>query len=82
MLMSTPEYAQAHISNLKTGNGAGDAAPHRTEALARHRRERRERLKRYAATLYQAFRFRGTGDVTTQVTGDGAMGPAEAPQAT
>lgn len=80
--MNTPEYAQAHISNLKKNYGSGDVDPHRREALARHRRERRERLKRYAATIHQALRFRGTADETAPATGDGALRPAEAPQTT
>ena len=82
MLRSTPEYVQAHISNLKTIAGSGEASRHRMEAVARHRRERRERLKRYAATVHQALHFWGTVDETAQVTGDGALGPAEAPQTT
>ena len=82
MLMSTPEYVQAHISNLKTNDGSGEASRHRMEAVARHRRERRERLKRYAATVHKALRSWSTVDETAPVTGDGALGPAEAPQTT
>jgi hypothetical protein len=82
MLRSTPEYVQAHISNLKTNDGSGEASRHRMEAVARHRRERRERLRRYAATVYQALRSWGTVDETVPATGDGALGPAEAPQTT
>ena len=80
MLRSTPEYVQAHISNLKTNDGSGEASRHRMEAVARHRRERRDRLRRYAATVYQALRSWGTVDETVQVTGDGLPGPTEAPQ--
>jgi len=82
MLMNTPEHIQAHINNLKTNDGSGEASRHRMEAVARHRRERRERLKRYAATVHKALRFQGTVDETAQATGDGALGPADAPQAT
>ncbi len=57
MLNSTPEYVQAHISSLKTSDGSGQIVRHRREALARHRAERRERLKRYAASLHQTLRF-------------------------
>ena len=69
MLSSTPEYVQAHISNLKTNEGSGEASRHRMEAVARHRRERRERLKRYAATVRQELRFWGAVDETVQAPG-------------
>jgi len=79
MFVNTPEYVQAHISNLKTDNGSGEAIRHRIEAVARHRRERRERLKQHAATIRQALRFRHAIDEPAQATGDGALRPAEAP---
>ena len=57
MLRSTPEYVQAHISSLKTTDGSGEASRHRMEAVARHRRERRERIGRLAASIYRSLPF-------------------------
>ena len=82
MLNSSPEYVQAHIDNLKANDGSGEASRHRMEAVARHRSERRERLKRYAATVHQALRFGGPVDRTVSEIGDGVLGPAQAPQTT
>ena len=82
MLRSTPEYVQAHISNLKTNDGSGEASRHRMEALARHRHERRERLKRYAASVHQSLRFWETVHEPTPTTGEASLGPTEAPQTT
>jgi hypothetical protein len=57
MLRSTPEYVQAHISSLKTTDGSGEASRHRMEAVARHRRERRERIDRLTASIYRSLPF-------------------------
>jgi hypothetical protein len=57
MLRSTPEYVQAHISGLQTSGGTGEVARHRMEAVARHRRDRRERFGRLAASLHRSLPF-------------------------
>ena len=57
MLRSTPEYVQAHINNLTSNATSGEIARHRIEAVARHRRERRERLSRLAASIYRSLPF-------------------------
>jgi hypothetical protein len=57
MLRSTPEYVQAHISSLKTTDGSGEIGRHRMEAVARHRRERPERIGRLAASIYRSLPF-------------------------
>ena len=57
MLRSTPEYVQAHISSLKTTDGSGEIGRHRMEAVARHRRERHERIGRLAASIYRSLPF-------------------------
>ena len=57
MLRSTPEYVQAHISNLKTNDGSGEASRHRMEAVAQHRRERRERFGRLTGSVLGSLPF-------------------------
>jgi hypothetical protein len=57
MLMSTPEYVQAHISNLTSSAASGEIARHRFEAVARLRRERRARLSRFTASVYRSLPF-------------------------
>ena len=57
MLRSTPEYVQAHINNLTSNATSGEIARHRIEAVARHRRERRERIGRLAASIYRSLPF-------------------------
>jgi hypothetical protein len=74
MLRSTPEYVQAHISSLKTTGGSGEIGRHRMEAVARHRRERRERFARLAASVYRTLPF-------VDRRAEAEVVPAEAPTA-
>lgn len=57
MLMSTPEYVQAHINNLTSSAASSEIARHRFEAVARLRRERRARFSRFAASIYRSLPF-------------------------
>ena len=57
MSMITPEYVQAHISNLASRDASGEIARHRFEAVARLRRERRARLSRLASSVYRSLPF-------------------------
>ena len=82
MLSSTPDSHSAHTSSITPTARSLEVSRHHTVGRHKYRTERRERLKRYAATVYQALRFWGTVDETEPATGDGVLGPAEAPQTT
>ena len=53
MLKSTPEYVTVHLQNLS--DRQPKAGP---ELVARHRRERRARMSRVAASFYHGLGFR------------------------
>ncbi len=53
----TIEHVRAHMSNLQPSAGSGDIARHIIEIRAHNRRERRERLSRYAAAIWRSLRF-------------------------
>jgi len=55
MLETTPEYVQAHISNLSRSVGSAENAIHRFEVAAERRRARRARLSQYALGIYHAL---------------------------
>jgi hypothetical protein len=73
MMMITPEYVQAHISNLTSSAASGEIARHRLEAVARLRRERRARLNRLASSVYRSLPF-----VNRAVEAE--LAPTKAPQ--
>ena len=73
MLMSTPEYVQAHINNLTSSAASGEIARHRIEAVARLRHERRAGLSRLASSVYRSLPF-----VSKAVEAEPA--PTKAPQ--
>ena len=55
MLETTPEYVQAHVSNLRRSGGSAENAIHRSEAVAERRRVRLARLSQYALGIYHAL---------------------------
>ena len=55
MLETTPEYVQAHTSNLRRSGGSAENAIHRSEAVAERRRARLVRLSQYAIGIYHAL---------------------------
>ena len=55
MLETTPEYVQAHVSNLRRIGGTAENAIHRSEAVAERRRARLARLSQYALGIYHAL---------------------------
>ena len=55
MLETTPEYAQAHISDLRRSGGSAENAIHLSEAVAERRRARLARLSQYALGIYHAL---------------------------
>lgn len=54
MLETTPEYVQAHVSNLRRSGGSAENAFHRSEAVAERRRARLARFSQYALGIYHA----------------------------
>ena len=55
MVYPTPEYAQAHMSDLRRSGGSAENAIHRSEAVAERRRARLVRLSQYAIGIYHAL---------------------------
>jgi hypothetical protein len=55
---------------------------HQNVGRDKYQAERRERLKRYAASVHQAVLFWKTAHETTPETGEVSLGSTEAPQAT
>ena len=55
MLETTPEYVQAHMSNLRRSGGSAENSIHRSEAAAERRRALHSRLSQYAIGIYHAL---------------------------
>ena len=55
MLETTPEYVQAHMSDLRRSGGSTENTIYRSEAVAEGRRARHARLSQYAIGIYHAL---------------------------
>ena len=79
MLNSTPDSHSAHMSSTTPTARSLELSRHQNVGRDKHRAERRERLKRYAASVHQAVLFWKTAHEATPMTGEASLGPAEAP---
>ncbi len=58
---ASPVLRPSLLTRETWGHGAGEIARHHFEAVARLRRERRERLSRLAASVYRSLLFVNKG---------------------
>ena len=82
MLNSTPDGHSVHMSSTTPTARSLELSRHHNVGRDKYRAERRERLKRYAASVHQTLRFWETVHETTPMTGEASLGPTEAPQTT
>ena len=82
MLNSTPDGHSAHMSSTTPTARSLELSRHHNVGRNKHQAERRERLKRYAASVHQTVLFWKAVRETTPTTGEASLGPTEAPQTT
>ena len=82
MLNSTPDGHSAHMSSTTPTARSLELSRHHNVGRSKYQAERRERLKRYAASVHRTVLFWKTVRETTPMTGGASPGPTEAPQTT